>query len=249
MYPDSVFVVSGNHDASATKPNILKKNGIDQGELLNSILSPKDCSVPLQTLLDRLPLMFGLHIKDKHIVMSHALPLPEIELKELLTRLNASESTLSLAQEYINEIWGNSREKAIEKIVNRVYATAETLRWGKLNTFLRFYNSDEIKDNKGMKSKVWKLTQDYISLLMKRIFFTLSSGAKVKPSDVLWLVGHESTEAGSRNIVQSLNSSLLTEQGTKIIQVNGETNLSVLSLNLKDWDKDGFISKDRVRLF
>lgn len=255
LYPKSVFIVSGNHDENATIEGGVGKNGIDQGSMLKGVLHNSECDESLQAVLDRLPLMAGVHIKDKHIVMTHALPLPEGGLSGILQRINQAVRPYVADIGYIRAMWGETREISMNRIRNRVDELTKLFHWGKImsptaSAGANLPLGEVIRvDEELLKQRGLRFVQNYLFLLMRHLFYSSKAGQEIMPSDVLWIVGHEQTSMGMRNIIDSIASTDLKDKGVKIAQVNSYSQLPVVSLNIKNWDKDDFISIDKVKQF
>jgi len=249
-YPTTVFVTRGNHDVSATVSGVAKM-GIDQGLKLGEVLAQHQLEVPLQATLNQFPSLVGLHIGDKHILLSHALPIPFGDYAGVARYLDSQKLPFQGDQSmtnFIKGIWGETPAIASGRIRNHDQELERLLTWGKVQspragveTVLALGEQTRLPGDV-LSEKSIRFVQDYLYLLMKFLFSSTKAGLTVKPSDILWFVGHEQTYTGMRNIATVLDSRRLTEKDVKIIQINDSSSLPIFGINTRNWGKEDFLS-------
>jgi len=266
MFPKSVFVVQGNHDALATHSGVAKF-GIDQGEVLGDVLKKQQLDKKFQRVLDNLPLMIGLHIGDKHIVASHAVPVFDGDYAEILRFIGNPTLPINGTNESIlvniNGIWGDPkhfekrttidldevRTLARDKIASRDPEVARLLTWGKVQDpragpgqALRL--GEKVRLNSDvLDTKAQIFLDNYLYTLCRILFAKTKTGENIYPKDIVWIFGHEQQYEGFRNVLDSIDSQRLNNSGLKMLQINLPSALPVFGIHINKWGKNDFFDK------
>ncbi len=268
QYPYSFFVVKGNHDNYATIPGMIGKMGVDQGASLRNVIQAEGLDVPLQTILDKLPLLVEIQIGLRHIILSHALPVAELSVAEIARLLAKKKRPFPFDEslmEYIKGVWGKDRLTALRNISQHNKAIRDLLTLARTGNFASgslgpLLQLGEKLDSRLDESEIYynaiSFFHRYLFLLVQFLFSEESYNDKISvPGNVLWVVGHEPTPSGGVRDISKLiqgidNRQKAIETGyPKIIQINNPNQLPVFGLKIDAWDTIDFTDLTHLRLF
>jgi hypothetical protein len=257
FYPDSIFIVKGNHDDLALEVGRVFKGGVDQGKLLNSILDKYGLVAPVKEMLDSLPILTGIHTKSgEHLLVSHALPIGFY--KERVNNVYNATSKGVKTPYLIEPIdTSKSQQDILAGLKNPNHKIKDLFTLSKIgepNNVPELYLPSGVQLNKEegqeLDEEVNKQTYNFLTRFIKKTFGQSKEGIDISPRDILWLVGHEVRYGLSWNTAKWFDEK--NRNRLKIFQLNDQHELPVVRFQFSELKRSRNVArtlKDRVQKF